>query len=997
MKLIFGTKFAIMTPVNLYRGMKFQKIFFAAGLAAVFLSGMICFPAAAQTVRQTFHLHVLDEAAHLQPVGQPLASKQLNLAISLPLRNRAALDELIRQIYDPTSTNYHRYLTPQQFTERFGPTDADYQKVIAFARANNLTVTAQHPNRAVLDVAGSVANIEKTFHVALRTYQHPKERRTFFAPDAEPSVDLMVPILHISGLDDFALPHPANLLENASEITPNGTGSIGGAFAGNDFRAAYVPGTVLTGAGQTVALLQFDGYYSNDITAYESQAGLPAVTLTNVAIDGGVNTPGSGVAEVSLDIEMVISMAPGVSQIVVYEAPNPSPWVDLLSRIANDNLAKQISCSWGGGAPDAGSEQAFVQMAVQGQSFFNASGDSDAFTGAIGFPAESTNITQVGGTTLTTAGPGGAYVSETVWNWGLHNGSYLGSSGGISPTYPIPNYQQGISMAANQGSTTRRNIPDVALTGDNVYVIYNNGSAAIFGGTSCAAPLWAGFIALVNQQAAAAGSQPVGFLNPAIYEIGRESTYAANFHDIITGNNFWPSSPASFSAVPGYDLCTGWGTPSGTNLINALVSPDPFIIVPAAGFNSSGPYGGPFSITNQSFSVSNSGPASLDWSVISTSSWLNVSSTGGTLPPGVSDSLTVNLNSIAASLPVGTYNGNFWLTNLTSEIGHSRLFTLQVNDPVVISPTNGFVSTGPPGGPFTVKSQNFSLTNLGAASIDWLFTNLPDWLTASSASGTLPPFGSSSVTIGLNSAAANLPVGFYTTNISFMEVTDGFAKTLQFSLSVLIVQNGGFETGDFTSWSRSGNLSFTYVSTATDFVHSGTYGAQLGPSGALGFLSQTLPTVAGQSYLVSAWLDSPDGGTPNNFVVSWNGATIFSQTNLSKIGWTNLQFIVTATNSSSVLKFGFRDDPNYLGLDDVSVVPFSLPVFSTTVQTNNTLIFNWNTTTGLTYQVQYKTNLSQSNWLNLGSAITATNTSLTVPTNSVLIDPQRFYRLQVHP
>ena len=491
------------------------------------------------------------------------------------------------------------------------------------------------------------------------------------------------------------------------------------------------------------------------------------------------------------------------------------------------------------------------------------------------------------------------------------------------------------------------------------------------------------------------GSPPVGFLNPAIYEIGRESIYTASFHDITAGNNFWPNSPASFSAVSGYDLCTGWGTPNGTNLINALVNPDPFVIVPAEGFNSSGLYGGPFTVTNRNFSVSNSGPASLNWSVISTSSWLNVSSAGGTLPSGGVDSLTVSLNSAAASLPAGTYNGNFWLTNLTGGIGHSRLFTLQVNDPVVISPTNGFVSTGPPAGPFTVKSQIFSLTNLGAVSIDWMFTNLPAWLTATPASGTLPPFGNSPVTIGLNSLALNLPVGLYTSNISFVEATGGSARTLQFSLTVLVVQNGGFETGDFTSWTPSGNTGFTYVD--NNFVHSGNFGARLGPFGSLGFLSQTLPTVAGQSYLLSAWLDSPDGQITNNFLVSWNGTTIFSRTNLSKTGWTNLQFIVTATSSSTVLKFGFRNDPAYLGLDDVSVMPFYPPVFSTVIQTNKTLTFNWNTTSNLTYQVQYKTNLTQPNWLNLGSSLKATGTSLTVPTNSVLIDPQRFYRLQVHP
>ena len=238
-----------------------------------------------------------------------------------------------------------------------------------------MEVTATHPNRAVLSVRGRVAEIEKALHVTLRLYQHPTEARKFFSPDAEPSLDLTVPVLHISGLSDYDLPRPmmvqkpVNLTANAE---PNAGSAPGGAYMGDDFRAAYVPGTSLSGAGQTVGLLQFDGFYPNDITAYENLTGRPNVPITIVPIDGGVTTPGFGVGEVSLDIEMVISMAPGISGIYVYEAPNPSPWVDLLSRMANDNLAKQLSCSWGGGPPDPAGDQIFLQMAAQGQSFFNA-------------------------------------------------------------------------------------------------------------------------------------------------------------------------------------------------------------------------------------------------------------------------------------------------------------------------------------------------------------------------------------------------------------------------------------------------------------------------------------------------------------------------------------------------------------------------------------------------------------------------------------------------
>ncbi|PWU17641.1 MAG: hypothetical protein C5B50_11005, partial [Verrucomicrobia bacterium] len=569
--------------------------------------------------RQVIKGHVPAAVSRLQPIGHLAATNRLRLAIGLPLRNQDQLNKFLEDLYNPASPNYRKYLTPEQFTERFGPAQMDYDAVIAFAKTSGLIVTAQHPNRIVLDVEATAAQIERVFHVTLRLYQHPTESRTFFAPDIEPSVDLAIPILHIEGLDNYSIPHPKlvpllpNEINASSPVTPDdqfkvqgskfkvqgsvshslahslthsparpsflssslaprpsplGGQGTNGTYAGSDFRAAYAPGVALTGSGQNVGLLQFDGFDPGDVVRYETNFSLPNVPLTVVPVDGGVSTLGADAAEVCLDIEMVISMAPGVSRIYVYEAPNPSPWADLLSKMANDNAARQLSCSWGGGGPDPTSEEIFLQMDAQGQTFFNASGDSDAFTGSIAFPEESTNIVQVGGTTLTTSGPAGSYISETVWN--RNNG--IGSSGGISTYYGIPGYQFGVSMVSNQGSTTFRNVPDVALTAENVFVFFGSGQYGGFGGTSCAAPLWAGFTALINQQAAAAAQGSVGFLNPALYALGRGVGYASSFHDITNGNNTSSSSPNQFYAVAGYDLCTGWGTPSGSNLINALTT-----------------------------------------------------------------------------------------------------------------------------------------------------------------------------------------------------------------------------------------------------------------------------------------------------------------------------------------------------------------------------------------------------------------------------------------
>ena len=515
--------------------------------------------------------HVPTAIATAPLIDHLSGTHRLRLAIALPARDEAGLATFLRDLYDPANPNYRQYLTPAQFAERFGSSPAAYQAVVEYAQTNGLTVIERHLNRLVLDVEGNVSDIERTFQVTLGVYDHPTEGRQFFAPGTEPSIAAGVPICGLSGLDNFALPQPHLHVRTADQTSrPNATTGSGpnGNFIGKDFRSAYAPGTSLNGSGQSVGLLEFEGYYPADITAYEALAGIPNVPLSVVSVNGGITTVSTNNSEVALDIDMAISLAPGLSRVYVYEAPRGSSWLDLLSRMANDNLAKQLSCSWyiPGNSTVPGAETIFLQMAAQGQSFFAASGDSDALTGSIPFPGDSTNVIEVGGTTLTTTGPQGSYVTETVWNWG----GGIGSSGGISTRYSIPYYQQGLSMASNLGSSTMRNTPDVALTADNIVVYADNGIATYLGGTSASAPLWAGFAALINQQAAANARPAVGFLNPAVYALGRTTNYAAAVHDTTIGDNTWSRSTNRFYAVPGYDLCTGWGTPTGTNLIYAL-------------------------------------------------------------------------------------------------------------------------------------------------------------------------------------------------------------------------------------------------------------------------------------------------------------------------------------------------------------------------------------------------------------------------------------------
>jgi len=797
-------------------------------------------------------------------------------------------------------------LTPEEFASRFGPTEEQYQAVAAFARAHHLTVTRTHANRMLLDVAGAAADVNKSFGFHLRRYHRPGGHGEFFAPDAEPSVPEGVPILDVSGLSDYAPPHPmirdfgAQARPDAAQ--PNAGSGSGGAYLGGDFRAAYAPGVSLNGSGQVVGLVEFDGFYAADITNYAGKAGLPVAPVQTVLLDefNGVpsNGAGSGNAEVSLDIELVMSMAPGLSNIISYEAGPYGTPNDVLNRMANDNKARQLACCWTwGGGPSATTDQIFQQMAAQGQSFFCASGDSDAYTfGAMDnassttTPSDSPYITIVGGTTLTTSGPGGAWVSEKVWNWG--NGD--GSGGGTSSYYGIPTWQQGVSMSANGGSTNMRNIPDVAMAGDNIYVVYNNGSSGTFGGTSCATPLWAAFTSLVNQQAAGEGLGAVGFINPAIYALGKSVNYNSALHDITTGNNTSSGSPNAFYATTGYDLCTGWGTPNGAALIKALAEPpDPLEISPSAGFGSFGLVGGPFNTNSELLVLTNGGGQSLSWSLANTNAWLEVSAGGGTLAAGgPASAVMVSLNAAAKSLPAGVYTATLWFTNLSTGVGTSRQFVL------------------------TTSSQ--------------------------------------------------------------------------------LIQNGGFETGTFADWNVTGDATSVSVSTSAFYVHSGAYGAQLGPYGSLSYLSQSVATVPGQAYVLSFWFDNPKAGTPNQFTASCGGLTLFSQNNLPAMGWTNLHFSFTANSASTVLQFGFRNDPAYFGLDDVSLVPVAAPGLRALAKVENVMQFSMTTTVGAVYQLQYVTDLSQRNWMNLGQPFTATNTT-TLLTDTGAVDPQRFYRIIINP
>lgn len=685
---------------------------------------------------QVLHNHVRPAVASGQavPVGVLPVAKRLNLAIELPLRNQSELTSLLNRLYDPTSPEYRHFLSVPEFTEQFGPTVQDYQTVVSFAKAAGFTVTDTPPNRLLVDISGTVEQIEKAFHVTMTVYQHPTENRTFYSPDREPSLDLTVPITHIAGLNDFSIPRPKlRQPPLGQEIHSNANGSgPGGAYLGSDMRAAYYGGSALTGTGQAVGLVEFDGYNMSDVTStFDGQAN--SVPINNVLIDGASGGSDGDDGEQVLDIVQAAAMAPGMSQVRVYIAPGTTSIgvgdTDMFNKMATEDIAKQISCSWGWNPDDTSQDDPiFQEFAVQGQNIFVASGDAGAYTGNnatdSSYPAESVYVVAVGGTDLTTTGPGGSWVSETAWP---------DSSGGPADNgFAIPSWQVGVANSNNKASSTIRNIPDIAAEGNFDNYLCDQGSCmGDWGGTSFAAPRWAGFLALVNQQAVSNGSSTLGFLNPILYPIAEGSNYNSDFHDITSGNNN-NGKGKSYNAVTGYDLVTGWGSPNGQNLINALAgSASPSFTLSAspgsvtitqggAGGNSTititdqNGFSGSVSLTTSALpsgvtAVFNPNPATTTSTVTFTASAtattgtspITITGTSGSLQATTSISLTVNTSGGTANFTISASP-----SSVTVQEGSNAPSTITITSQNGFNSATSLTATGLPTGVTAQFSPN---------------------------------------------------------------------------------------------------------------------------------------------------------------------------------------------------------------------------------------------------------------------------------------------------
>ena len=533
------------------------------------------------------------------------ASQSLNLSVGLQLRNADELDSLLNALSNPLSSQYHQYLTTDQFNQLFAPTSDEVQQVTTYLQSQGLTVTSIASNNLLIDATGTVAQAQQAFNTQINIYR--LGTRTFYANARAPSVPSSISplIASINGLDDSVQPQPlyqrltarrakslvqSHIKQTRYSKRSNQYATPGG-YGPNDLAGAYDAATLhgmgILGNNQTVALYELDGYQANDVAQYVKMYNLNHPNLSNVLVDGASGAAGQNAVEVELDIEVMAAMAPHANQLV-YEGPNtPQGMNDTYNKIVTDNRAQIVSISWGLCETSSGPgelqtlDNIFKQGAAQGMAFFAAAGDSGAYDCAdtnlaVGSPASDPYVTSVGGTTLQLSN--GAYGSETVWSNPKsiqHGPEGAGGGGGLSKTFKQPSWQVGPGVT-NQYSNGYRELPDVTADADpsTGYAMYctvtNAGCNAsgwlIVGGTSAATPIWAGSIALVNQYLQTNGQHRIGYANPTLYTLFNARQGFPAFHDITTGTNLY------YPATAGYDLASGMGSPDIYNIARDLLN-----------------------------------------------------------------------------------------------------------------------------------------------------------------------------------------------------------------------------------------------------------------------------------------------------------------------------------------------------------------------------------------------------------------------------------------
>lgn len=520
------------------------------------------------------HRPILDGAIQHEALA---AGEPVHVALALKLQNEAALDAFLAEVSRPGSPAYGQFLTPDQVRERFAPSDAQVQAVVEHLRSAGFSHIEVAPNKLLVTADGTAATARNAFRTELAHFTVGNRSAIANTQDVQLPAALQGTVLSVLGLQTVTqletLARRADHVTPAAAVQPQATPAAHG-FNPVAFQQAYGVGSTATAANTVVGIISQGDLTQTvtDLRTFESQNSLPQIPVSIVQI-GAASTDTSGVDEWNLDSQDIQAMAGGVVKQLVFYDVNSLSNADIMSGVnkaVTDNVAKVINVSLGecetsatSGNFEAGTDQLFKTAVAQGQTFSVSSGDSGSHECSVliktknnakqSYPAVSPYVVAVGGTSLYTNADG-SYNSESTWS---------GTGGGPSVTEAKPSWQNGVVSGSYRG------VPDVALAADpnTGAIIVVNGQATQVGGTSLAAPLFAGVWARIQS----ANGNAKGFPDPSLYKYipGNPSLV----HDVTTGNN---GGSNTYNAGPGWDYTTGFGSPIVANLAGFVAATPAF-------------------------------------------------------------------------------------------------------------------------------------------------------------------------------------------------------------------------------------------------------------------------------------------------------------------------------------------------------------------------------------------------------------------------------------
>jgi len=744
------------------------------------------------------------------PPGYPM--ERMILTLQASSAQQQALEQLLAAQRDPELPQYHQWLTPESYAERFGVSEGDLSQIVQWLQWHGMSVEEVTAGHRAIVFSGTAAQVEAAFHTPIHTYQVAGELHHANAQDPEIPQALAEVVAGVVSLHDFRS-HPMNTGLNvpAPDFTSGGSHYLAPADLATIYDAAALSQHNLTGTGQSIAVVGRTNINLSDVQQFRSGFGLPA-NAPQIIVNG--TNPGiislDEETEADLDVEWAGAVAANATvKFVVSASTSSSDGVDLSAQyIVNHNLAPVMTTSFGlceaalGSAGNSFINSLWQQAAAQGITVFVSSGDSgaagcdspDATTAqygrAVNGLCSSPDSTCVGGTEFNdTANPSTywsssnaagtqasalSYIPEVVWNESGSGSGLWASGGGGSTIYAKPSWQAGPGVPADG----KRDVPDVSLAaaGHDGYLIYMNGGLWVVGGTSAASPSWASIMALVVEQAGAR----VGNANPTFYGLAsrQASGGAAVFHDITIGNNSVPGQ-SGFNATVGYDQATGLGSVDASQLVQHWSD---VTAVPAMQLSASA--------NSVSFAAGSSGTLNLTVSVSGGfSSAVSLSVSG--LPAGVTSTLSpaqfsapgsgssvLKLTATAATQP-GNYTLTITATGgvITKTATSTLTILVPPNFTLAVAPSSVTLAPGAQGTVTVTSTPNTTFT----AAVNLSASGLPSGMTASFAPSSIALPGSGKSTLTLT-AGTGVAAGTYSLTIT--ATGGGVTQTAKITLNV---------------------------------------------------------------------------------------------------------------------------------------------------------------------------------------------------------------------